>query len=599
MIHALQQDGFAPECQVAQTEAEYLAHLTPEIEIILADYTLPAFDALGALQILQARQLDIPFIVVTGAISEEIAVACMRQGATDYLLKDRLMRLGEAVRQALQASRLRAEKRRTDEQVRFQSRLLEAVRQAVVAIQIDGHILYWNQAAEHLFGWTAAEIHQPDVPVVQHMYVPLKQIMNCLPTTPQNSSGQSVELVLPHRNGTDVPVLATVSPLYNEASDLIGCIVTITDITDRKHFELSLKNTNRQLTELAEQLVESRDILMGLFDGLDDGLMLLDPQGVILAVNQTLADLLGTQPAMLLHRNWRDVHARSNPLLPAPWIMDTLHDARERRGREQYHQGNQVRTLDIQTLSLAGVPPRGPHVIVHIKDVTEQLHLENLLIQKEQFAASGKVAAIVAHEISTPLQSIQSCLFLADDQNPGQNNPYLQLAREEIIRISGILEQVLSLYRSGSDLTVEQGPVSINLLLERVLLMTESARTHHDIRVDLALSPDIPPLYGSSGEMTQVFLNLIVNAIDAMPGGGVLKIRTYTRNTARLVIEIGDTGVGISANAQARIFDPFFTTKPQGTGLGLAVVQQIVARHSGTITVYSTAGKGSTFKLTF
>ncbi len=117
--HALKQDGFLLSWQCVQTEADYLHHLHSDIDIILADYTLPTFDALRALQLLQEQHLDIPFIVVTGSVSEETAVRCMKQGASDYLIKDRLTRLGEAVRLALQAYNIRQEKRLSDMALRY------------------------------------------------------------------------------------------------------------------------------------------------------------------------------------------------------------------------------------------------------------------------------------------------------------------------------------------------------------------------------------------------------------------------------------------------------------------------------------------------
>lgn len=135
MLHELRRAGFDPDWQRVETEADYLAHLAPRLDLILADYTLPQFDAMRALLILRERNLDIPFIVVTGSIGEEAAVNCIRQGAADYLIKDRLTRLGTAVEQALQAKKLRDEKRLAETQVKQSAEQLRAIN-----IELEQHI---------------------------------------------------------------------------------------------------------------------------------------------------------------------------------------------------------------------------------------------------------------------------------------------------------------------------------------------------------------------------------------------------------------------------------------------------------------------------
>lgn len=174
MLAALREAGFDPDGPRVETEADYLARLDPRLELILADYSLPQFDAPRALTHLQARHFDIPFIVVTGSISEEAAVACMKRGAADYLLKDRLARLGPAVQHALDARRLRdaragAEAALRESEARFRSAFEDAgVGMALQAL--DGRYLRVNRAlcemlgyaAEELLGRTFAEVTHPE-----------------------------------------------------------------------------------------------------------------------------------------------------------------------------------------------------------------------------------------------------------------------------------------------------------------------------------------------------------------------------------------------------------------------------------------------------
>ncbi|ETX07312.1 MAG: hypothetical protein ETSY2_11920 [Candidatus Entotheonella gemina] len=157
MVVALRQEGFDPTWKGVETAADYLANLHSSLDIILADYSLPQFDALRALQFLQQRDLDIPLIVVTGSISEEVAVACMKQGAADYVLKERLTRLGPAVRQALEARRLRHEKQRAeaalkDSEARYRA-LVEGSIQGIAILQ-DGRYQFANKALVDMYGYT-------------------------------------------------------------------------------------------------------------------------------------------------------------------------------------------------------------------------------------------------------------------------------------------------------------------------------------------------------------------------------------------------------------------------------------------------------------
>jgi len=162
MLHELRRAGYEPEWHQVETEDDYLAGLDPAPDLILADYTLPQFDALRALHVLQKQGQDTPFVVVTGSASEEAAVECMKQGASDYLLKDRLVRLGEAVRHALEEKRLRDERRQTQSQLRESEHryrsLFEDSRDAVYITDRDGRTVEVNQAALSLFGYTREEM---------------------------------------------------------------------------------------------------------------------------------------------------------------------------------------------------------------------------------------------------------------------------------------------------------------------------------------------------------------------------------------------------------------------------------------------------------
>ncbi len=220
------------------------------------------------------------------------------------------------------------------------------------------------------------------------------------------------------------------------------------------------------------------------------------------------------------------------------------------------------------------------------------------LVQSEKMSALGRLIASVSHEINNPLQSIQGCLTLADeeidsDQRPEKLRRYLGVAEDEIERIAVIVRRVRDFYRPARE---DRDEVDVHTTLESVLELSGKQLQHSDVVIDKHWAEDLPPIPANAAHLKQVFLNLVLNAIDAMPSGGTLSLRT-AREDEMVRIEFTDTGVGMSEKTQDRLFEPFFTTKPHGSGLGLSISYGIIEAHDGQILVRSEVGKGSTFSL--
>ncbi|MBC7251140.1 MAG: GAF domain-containing protein [Anaerolineae bacterium] len=234
-----------------------------------------------------------------------------------------------------------------------------------------------------------------------------------------------------------------------------------------------------------------------------------------------------------------------------------------------------------------------------VKGVAEELRASQArLVQSVKLAAMGKLAASIAHEINNPLQAVQSCMYLvaeaADPQDP--NTRYLDIARQELDRIARIVQRMLDFYRPGDE---GRRPTAVGALLDDVLTLMHKQLEQGHVQVQTDYEPDLPIVMAVADHLKQVFLNIILNALEAMPQGGLLRISTSAHQAEdgqrTVSIAFQDTGVGIPEEALDQIFDPFYSTRPGGTGLGLAVSYDIVARHGGRIEVESQVGQGSTF----
>lgn len=226
------------------------------------------------------------------------------------------------------------------------------------------------------------------------------------------------------------------------------------------------------------------------------------------------------------------------------------------------------------------------------------------LVKSERLAATGKLTAQISHEINNPVHNIQSCLqtLLKRFNTPATDaraRELLDTALEEVTRLARLTRQMLDVYRT-SMVEVERGPISLNDVIQEVVTTSEEAFRKQRIRVSLSLHPALPLIEGSRDKLKQVFLNLFLNAKDAMPNGGTLSVQTDNRNGS-VVANVADTGVGIPPENVNRVFDAFFTTKSNvsGVGLGLSVTYGIVRQHAGSISVKSCPGQGATFSVTF
>ncbi len=254
-------------------------------------------------------------------------------------------------------------------------------------------------------------------------------------------------------------------------------------------------------------------------------------------------------------------------------------------------------TVDLSVIPMHDAIPENSGCLIVMDDISDKIRMQDQLLQVEKLSSIGLLAAGLAHEVNTPITGISSYtqMLLKGMPDTDQRKPILEKIEKQTFRAAEIVNGLLNFARvNGTEFT----DLDVNRLIQESLTLLEHQFRRSRIRVEPSLEPSVPPIYGNAGKLQQVFINLLLNAKDAMPSGGQLVIRTR-RNDSMVEVEIADTGVGISAENIKRIFDPFYTTKKtgKGTGLGLAITYGIIQEHGGRIFVDSIPQQGTHFRV--
>jgi signal transduction histidine kinase len=244
----------------------------------------------------------------------------------------------------------------------------------------------------------------------------------------------------------------------------------------------------------------------------------------------------------------------------------------------------------------AAVALENARLYAELRDYVRQVEeSQQALIQAEKMAAVGRLTASIAHEINNPLQGLGNCLHLArrDELDSEQREEYLKLADGELERLMSTVQRMLDFYRPSN---LDRHISDANELINRVLILLRKQLDEHNVKVQTHLSEPLPKVLVVENQIQQVFFNLILNAMDAMPGGGELTIHTQGNN-GFVDIYFRDTGSGVPDEVKERIFEPFLSTRDDGTGLGLSVSYNILDAHGGSIILVPDQIQGACFRV--
>ncbi len=329
------------------------------------------------------------------------------------------------------------------------------------------------------------------------------------------------------------------------------------------------------------------------FDAIQDAIFLIDNRMRIDRVNRTSEMVYG--PKLVGQKYPLVIYGTEQPPIECP-IWACLWGAQPVRGEGPHPRwGGHYHFHAFPVFNIAGDLER---VVYYEKDATEARKLEQRLQQSARLKALGTLAAGIAHEIRNPLATVNfntQLLRRELELLPAQQE-MLEDVFEQIRKTDRIIQQVLHFARPRDPQFV---PGSLNEVVRHCLDMSKMylIKAHAEVSVDL--QPDLPPTVMDFNQICQVLMNLIINSVEAMPGGGKLRISTSLDKEQGQIFEIQDSGIGILDEDKGRIFDPFFTRKPEGTGMGLSISRQIIEKHGAHMELDSIPGEGTTFRLTF
>jgi PAS domain S-box-containing protein len=604
----LETEGVVCEVTRIDTEAALLASVEHGgIDLILANYSLPSFDGISALKLAMKACPDVPFIFVSGTLGEDVAIEALTIGATDYVLKTRLSRLVPSVLRALREATQRAERKRAEESLRqSETYLADAQRLSHTGSfgwrPSTGEII-WSEETFRIFQYDRST--KPTLELVLQRVHPddAASVKQTIERASQDRMDFEHEyrLVMPDASVKYVRVMARA---LSDKSDGIEFVGAVMDVSDRKRAEEALRRSEGYLGE-AQRLTRTGSWAWSV----------ATRQSVYWS--QENYRLFGFDPDGGIPSDeafYQRVHPEDRDRVRREVFLEGANEGSHfdvdfrivlPGGAIKYVRstGHPVRNISGDLLEFVGTSI----------DVTERKRADEERERLRQVQADlahlsrvttmGELTASLAHEIRQPisaaLTNAKTCLRWLGHDNPevGEARDATSRMIQDVSRAADIISRISLLFKKGA---LQHELVDVNELIREMIVLLRSEANRYSISIRTELAEDLPKVMADRVQLQQVFMNLMLNGIDAMKetiGGGELTIKSELGD-GELLISVSDTGVGLPPEQAEQIFRAFFTTKDKGTGMGLPISRSIIESHGGRLWATGVSGRGATFQFT-
>jgi PAS domain S-box-containing protein len=481
----------------------------------------------------------------------------------------------------------------------FLDNILQSMEAGVITIDKNSRITSFNRSAEEITGFKREEVMGKECCEILKSelcsdFCPLEEVLE---------TGEPVynyEIKFTNKAGDEVPVNITASPLRTSNNEIIGIVENFRDLTRHK----GLWGRLREERNKAQLYLNIAGVII----------IAINEEGIVSLINKKGCTVLGYEEDEIIGKNWFD--------------LCVPEDVREERKKtfKKVMAGEQQEVEDYENIIITKT---GEERIIawhnttlvdehgHIfgtlssgEDITKRKQTEEELIQSEKMVSLGQLAASVVHEVNNPLAGIMVYVKLLQKKFKENNiqaestEKQLQKIEQELDRTTRIIRNLLTFARQSEP---SMNPVEVNKVIDAALFLVGNQINLEHVQLEKNLETDLPLVFADFDKIQQVLINIILNATQAMPDGGILTITTSVAKDVKLGdawtdavrIDIQDTGIGIPKENLNKLFTPFFTTKEKGkgVGLGLSVVHGIIGKHKGKIDVESEINVGTTFSI--
>lgn len=489
--------------------------------------------------------------------------------------------------------------RRKDQELKLKAReqdyrrLFENVAAGVYVSSKEGHFLNANRALLRMLGYDSKEeflkiLIQKDLYVRPEDRIAFQQMIE--------DDGQVVNYAVDfkRKDGSTLPVLLTAHTRKDHAGQVIGYEGICVDQT--------------QITQMQQKLREAHDFLNNIIHSSPNAIIGADMTGKVIIWNKGAEETIGYSAEEMIGQDVRRIYSRTTAYEIMAKMRSPEHGGTGKlRAYPLTFSGRDGKSIE-GTLSATIIHDDKGRELASVGffvDIGERLEMERKLsrtqeqlLQSEKLAAMGRLTSQLAHELNNPLYGIMNTLELMKTEIRPDNKRrrLLEMSLSETMRLADMLRKMLSFSKPDQE---RRTPVDINTIVDEIMLLHEKQLREVDIKIELDFAESLKPVLASKNQLRQVFLNMVSNAKDAMPNGGLLKVTTRA-NGSYVRVVISDSGTGIKAENIDKIFDTFFTTKTdsaRGVGLGLSVCYGFIKDHGGDIKVESAWGEGTTFTI--